>query len=145
MATTMKTIKFGENGEVYAVNTPAVQVSGELTEASNLLDFGTFEDGLTDITIVTKGGSGGKGDYYHLVINGNKTGFISGGVIYSGVHCMTLKKVGDMWFAGYGLGNAVSYAMEILNNGVDKITSLAIQGYDTTQFVAGTKYALEGR
>lgn len=34
MATTMKTIKFGENGEVYAVNAWAVERSGELTEAA---------------------------------------------------------------------------------------------------------------
>lgn len=145
MATNMKTIKFGENGEVYAVNVPAVQVSGELTEASNLLDFGTFEDGLTDITIVTKGSGEGGNSYYHLIINGERTAFINGGTIYTGVHCMTFKKVGNLWFAGYGLGNAASYAMEFLNNGVDKITSLSIQGYNNFQFSAGTKYALEGR
>lgn len=143
MANKLRTITF-EDGTQYAVNAPVYEISGELTEESNIIDFGALPEGLTEIKVVTKGVSGATGDYYHLVFNGTKTGFISGGAIYTGVLAHTFQKIGDLWWADGGLGNAVYHAMSALSN-IENLTTFAIQGYDTTKFAAGTKYALEGR
>ena len=43
MAKNMKTIKFGENGEVYNVNEPAVIVNGTLDESASEISFGPFD------------------------------------------------------------------------------------------------------
>ena len=148
MATNMKTIKFGENGETYAVNSPAVSASGELTEAAAKLDFGTFENGLTEVELVSAGVSDGTGDYFHVTINGVRTGFITFNAVYTGVLTMRIKKVGSLWTAtGTIAGNMLSYVVELLNkNTVDKITSISIDAYNGAKgFAAGHKYALEGR
>lgn len=139
----LKTITF-EDGEQYAVNAPAYEISGELAEASNVIDFGTLPTGLCEITVITKG-EGSAGDYYHLVFNGNETAFITGGVIYSDYVKHKFTKVGNMWVAEGGPGNASSYAISALNSLDGELTSFKIKGYDNLKFGAGTKYALEGR
>lgn len=146
MAKTMKTIKFGENGEVYHVNEFPVQVSGELTEAGTNIDFGTFEDGLTEVEAALKGVEGGSGDYFFITINGKQSGFITCQGIYTANCIFRIKKVGGLWGVISNIsGNFVPYTLRLLND-VDKITSLSIQSYGAnTPFGAGHKYALEGR
>lgn len=139
----LKTITF-EDGKQYAVNAPAYEVSGELAEESNVIDFGVLPAELREITVITKGASGGSGDYYHLVFNGTETAFITGGDIYTDYAKHKFTKVGNMWVAEGGFGNAASYASYALN-ALDELTTFAIKGYDATKFPAGTRYALEGR
>lgn len=151
MSTTMKTIKFGKDGKVYAVNVWAVERSGELTENGTVIDFGgAFDKGLTEINAVMRGVEGINADYFYIGINGQKTGFISGGYIYNSGINIKLNKIGNLWDVDiYGangsVGNAVTYVQTLLD-GVSEVTDLSIEAYsDAAPFGAGTKYALEGR
>jgi hypothetical protein len=150
MATNLKTIKFGENGEIYNVNAFDVERNGELSENSTVIDFGgTFEKGLTEINAVFTGVSGTSGDYIYIGINGTKTNFITYNPAYTEGLTIKLKKIGTLWDVNiYGIQlitNAVPYVKGLLKN-VSEITSLEIEAYSTaTPFAAGTKYALEGR
>ena len=151
MAKNMKTIKFGENGEVYNVNGWGVERSGELSEAGTNIDFGgTFENGLTEINAVLRGVDAGAGDYFFITINGQQSGFIAADYIYKTGINIKLKKVGNLWdanvYGAYGThGNAYAYVLNLLS-GVSAITDFSIQAYsESTPFAVGTKYALEGR
>ena len=151
MAKTMKTIKFGENGEVYAVNAWAVERSGELSENGTIINFGgVFDKGLTEINAVVRGVESAAADYFYIGINGQTTGFITGGYIYNSGINVKLKKVGNLWDVNiYGeqgtIINAVSYVRTLLDS-VSEITEFFIEAYsDAAPFGAGTKYALEGR
>ena len=149
MATNMKTIKFGENGEVYAVNAPAVSVSGELTESAQEIDFGTF-DGLTEAVVVVRGVADTPGDYTILNINGTDVRFVTSAGAYKSVLCVTFKKIGSLWSTHWFSADA-GYKMEWTGNfydsfeSLESITSLKVKAYSGTHFAAGTKYALEGR
>lgn len=151
MAKTMKTIKFGENGEVYAVNAWSVERSGELSENGTIINFGgAFDNGLTEINAVTRGVESAEADYFYIGINGQTTGFITSGYVYKTGINVKLKKVGNLWdvniYCDQGtLGNAVRYVLTLLDN-VSEITEFFIEAYSAAApFVAGTKYALEGR
>lgn len=139
----LKTITF-EDGEQYAVNAPAYEVSGELVEESQVIDFAVLPAGLREITVITKG-KGTSGDYYHLEFNGTKTAFITGNVIYGGYVKHKFTRVGNMWVAEGGPGNASSYAISALNALDGELTSFKIWAYESSKFGVGTKYALEGR
>lgn len=147
MATNMKTIKFGESGETYYVNERPVQVSGELTEDAMVIDFGSF-DGLTELECVVWGAAT-EGNYLIFSINGTKLSFVNAGGVYNDHFYLRIKKVGDVWTADARSGtNGVSNVPQYIGrhlNGVDAITSFALNAYSGTPFVAGTKYALEGR
>lgn len=147
MATNLKTIKFGENGETYAVNDYPVKVSGELTEEAMVIDFGSF-NGLTELECVVWGAAG-KGDYLIFSINGTKLSFVTAGAIYESHFYLRIKKVGNVWTADCRNRSAtVTNVPEYIGrhlNGVDTITSFALNAYSGTPFAAGTKYALEGR
>ena len=150
MATNLKTIKFGENGEIYNVNAFDVERNGELSENSTVIDFGgTFEKGLTEINAVFTGVEGTSGDYLYIGINGTKTGFITYNPAYSEGFAIKLKKIGTLWDVTIFGKNVIPTAFEkvqaLLKN-ASEITELFIESYGAnTPFAAGTKYALEGR
>ncbi len=149
MATNMKTIKFGENGETYCVNAWPVQVSGELASAANNIDFGTF-DGLTEVNIATAGVAGTEGNYCFITINGTQSAFVSRLIIYKSNVLIQIKKVGGIWFVlAMDTSNGVNVDMagkciELLGS-ADSITSISLQSYGGTDFPAGMNYYLEGR
>lgn len=144
MATDLKTIKFGEDGETYCVNQPLVQVSGTLTEDATELDFGTF-DGLTELNVAIQGVSGTSGNYVYIKVNGVTSQFVNCAYPYSGQYVLRIKKVGEVWTVDSG-GDASWYAKySAAFEGVETITSFSIPAYAGTPFVTGTKYALEGR
>lgn len=147
MATNMKTIKFGENGETYAVNAPVVQVSGELEANAEKLDFGSF-DGVTDLYVSVKGVSDTSGTYSYVTINGVKSGFISRwDAVYKGNAILRIKKIGAVWMVFFISGYSIIDSGVFLNmlKDAESITSLSIECYAGTPFAAGTKYTLEGR
>ena len=144
MSKNLKSIKFGTSGETYYVNDYPVQVSGELTEAASLIDFGTFE-GLTEMNVAVRGVDGTEGIYFILVINGVEAKFISSKNPYCGLYIVNLKKIGGIWV--YGNGGDQNFAKNeyATIEQVDTITSFAIKAYSGSSFAVGTKYALEGR
>lgn len=149
MATNMKTIKFGENGETYAVNDYPVKVSGELTESAQEIDFGTF-DGLTEAKLVIRGVADTSGSYTILNINGTDVKFVTSGGAYSGVLCVTFKKIGSIWSTHWFCSEAgymTTWTTQFYDTfeSLESITSLKVKAYSGTPFAAGTKYALEGR
>ena len=149
MATNLKTIKFGENGETYAVNDYPVKVSGELTEEATTLDFGSFADGLTELRLLVYGVAANTGNYVIPVINGVAGKFVTAPGFYAYVGCLYYKKIGDIWLVEYWSSGqsahaAQGQAMTELTS-VDKITSFKLNAYPGTPFPVGTKYALEGR
>ena len=147
MAKNLKTIKFGENGETYAVNAPVVSVNEELTEAGTNIDFGSFEDGLTEVEVAVKGVAEASGDYFFITINGKQSGFITFAEIYTSTSTIRIKKVGSLWtvISNITATTFMPYILSLLD-GVDKITSISLQAYsEATPFAIGTQYALEGR
>ena len=151
MAKNLKTIKFGENGEIYAVDAPVVTASGELTEAGEYLDFGTFEDGLTELECVVDGVEGTEGNYFYFVINGATSPFLANANMYKAVsNYIRFKKIGMGWlgYLGSPAQHLIRFEEGVMNmlSGAEKITSFAIKSYNAnSKFAAGTKYSLEGR
>ena len=155
MAINMKTIKFGENGEVYAVNAYPVQVSGELTEAASQIDFGSF-DGLTELHFIIDNrgaadASNAAGSYGHVIINGTQSTFFTCSISTAKIFGGTLKKINGIWSvllyseSGHN-SNACERANELMNSlSPESVTSFAAKAYGANVFGAGTKYALEGR
>lgn len=152
MAKNMKTIKFGENGETYAVNAPVVQVSGTLEADDQYIDFGSFEDGLTEVECYFKcpANSDATGTYFHMVANGVQSTFM--GFNFKGDHIVKvyMKKIGGFWTgeSRNGITFSDDFAKKVLIgglDGVDSITSLQFKAYGGGTFPAGTVYAMEGR
>lgn len=150
MATNMKTIKFGENGEVYAVNDYPVKVSGELTESAQEIDFGTFDPGLTEVDIVIRGVADTSGSYTILNINGTDVKFVTSSGAYNNYLHVTFKKIGTLWATEWfcsktGFASAWTHQFCDTFESLESITSLKVKAYSGTPFAVGTKYALEGR
>lgn len=152
MATNMKTIKFGENGEVYAVNAPAVQVSGTLGADSQYIDFGTFADGLTEVECYFKcpANSAATGTYFYMVANEVQSHFMSFNFKGEQIVKVYMKKIGGIWTgeSRNGITFSDDFAKKVLIDGldgVDSITSLRFKAYGNDTFPAGTVYVMEGR
>lgn len=151
MATDLKTITFAD-GETYYVNDRPVQVSGTLEADAELIDFGTFDPGLTEVEVNLDGtgATDAAGTYFYLVINGTTTGFMTLATIYTFFTNFRFKKVGGVWYLNAknsentNLCTIEKNAAQALV-GADAITSLAVKAYAGTPFKAGFKYGMEGR